>query len=248
MLNDIVVFTGPTLSSAEAKKILPACYLPPAKQGDIYRAYLKYSPKIIALIDGNFENVPAPWHKEILFAMAQGIHVYGSSSMGALRAAELNDYGMIGVGDIYKAYKSGKIEDDDEVALIHGPERLGYPALSEAMVNIRRTVEKAYYEEIISRRLYQAMLDKAKQLFYIERNYGALINYFSKMKEYEMEISAFGFWLVHNRVDQKQLDALALLAILRKAKEKNSPFVASYKFEKTLFWEKMCEQVEAEFT
>ena len=85
----IVVFTGPTLPADQARAILPdALYLPPVAQGDVYRA-AGHQPQAIALIDGFFEHVPAVWHKEILWAMAQGIHVFGSSSMGALRAAEL---------------------------------------------------------------------------------------------------------------------------------------------------------------
>ena len=54
--------------------------------------------------------------------MSQGIHVFGSASMGALRA-ELCPFGMVGVGRIFEAYRDGELEDDDEVAVIHGPPR-----------------------------------------------------------------------------------------------------------------------------
>ena len=70
----------------------------------------------IGIIDGYFENIPSVWHKEILWAMSQGIHVFGSASMGALRAAELAPFGMEGVGAIFEAYRDGWLEDDDEVA------------------------------------------------------------------------------------------------------------------------------------
>ena len=82
-----IVFTGPTISPAEARAELDALYLPPVAQGDVYRAALR-RPKAIGIIDGYFERVPAVWHKEILWAMAKGIHVLGSASMGALRAAD----------------------------------------------------------------------------------------------------------------------------------------------------------------
>src|SRR5262249_10679056 len=111
----IIVFTGPTLPPAEAAKILDATYRPPAAIGDVYRA-AQQRPWAIGIIDGFFESIPSVWHKEVLWALAQGIHVYGAASMGALRAAELAAFGMTGVGMIFEAYRDGIIEEHDEVA------------------------------------------------------------------------------------------------------------------------------------
>ena len=79
------------------------------------------APRAIGLIDGVFERVLPVWHKEILWAMTQGIHVFGAASMGALRAAELHAFGMVGVGRIFADYRDGVLEADDEVAVLHGP-------------------------------------------------------------------------------------------------------------------------------
>src|SRR3989338_1860747 len=96
-----IVYLGPTLSLQEAQQILPdAYYLPPIRCGDILHA-LRWKPPTILIIDGYFEKTAAVWHKEILAALGQGVQVYGASSMGALRAAELNTFGMIGIGAIY---------------------------------------------------------------------------------------------------------------------------------------------------
>ena len=84
-------------------------------------------PTIIGIIDGYFEVTPTVWHKEILWAMAQGIHVYGSASIGALRAAELCSFGMTGVGRIFVAYRDGILTDDDEVAVMHAPKSWANP-------------------------------------------------------------------------------------------------------------------------
>ena len=73
--------------------------------------------------------------------------MFGAASMGALRAAELAAFGMEGVGAIFEAFREGVLEDDDEVAVIHGPAEFGYPVLSEAMVNIRRTLSDAALEQ-----------------------------------------------------------------------------------------------------
>ena len=56
------------------------------------------APRAIGIIDGVFLDVASVWHREILWALSQGVHVFGAASMGALRAAELDGFGMRGVG------------------------------------------------------------------------------------------------------------------------------------------------------
>ena len=116
----VLVYLGPSLSRAKAREILPdAIYKGPCKQGDILSDVINEQPAYILLIDGAFRDNLSPWHKEIVYALqypsVKGI--YGASSMGALRAAELDWLGMIGVGRIYEWYRDGLIEDDSEVAV-----------------------------------------------------------------------------------------------------------------------------------
>ncbi|MEZ4368577.1 MAG: TfuA-like protein [Kofleriaceae bacterium] len=112
-----VVFVGPSLPAAEVRARLPgAVVAPPAAAGDILRwATQARPPRRLALIDGFFERMAAPWHKELLYALERGLEVYGAASMGALRAAELDRFGMIGVGRVYRGYATGAIVADDEV-------------------------------------------------------------------------------------------------------------------------------------
>lgn len=139
----IFIFAGPTIDRPNVTRALPTANVcAPARAGDIYRA-CQQQASAIGLIDGFFEGVPSVWHKEILWALDQGIPVFGASSMGALRAAELHVFGMTGIGRIFEAYRDGVFEDDDEVALRHGPQELGYVALSEPMVNIRASLDSA---------------------------------------------------------------------------------------------------------
>ena len=176
------VFVGPTLPCGRLLPAIPGLVaLPPVAQGDLYRAAQR-RPRAIGIIDGYFEGVPSVWHKEILWAMAQGIHVFGSASMGALRAAELCDFGMQGVGRIFEAYRAGTLppyagpfEDDDEVAVIHGPAETGYVALSEAMVNIRATLAQAEAQGVIEAATRDALARLAKRLFYHDRSYDRLL-------------------------------------------------------------------------
>lgn len=245
-MKDTVVFLGPTMSIHEAKSHLDALYLPPAKQGDVYSAYLKYRPQIIGMIDGNFENVPSPWHKELLYVISHGVHVLGSSSMGALRAAELSHYGMIGCGKIYDAFKSGELGDDDEVAILHGPACLGYPYLSEAMVNIRSTLESAYLNNVISKELHNYLVIEAKKTFYKERKYSTLIKQCSNFSLFSEEIEHFKLWLETGHIDQKKADAIVMFKVINQIiYKKIKPEENHFEFENTMFWQGLKSEIEA---
>lgn len=206
-----IIFLGPTLQIEDAIKILPeAMYLPPVRCGDVLRA-LRLKSQIIAIIDGYFEHTAAVWHKEILTAINSGVTVYGAASMGALRAAELSRFGMIGVGKIYNDYISGITNDDDEVAVLHAPRNKNYSAASIAMVNIRSTVIKALNENIITENNSQIILQTAKSLPYQQRNLINLQNLIS-----DKDFDKFFNWVnAGNLIDQKKLDAEELLTLLR---------------------------------
>ena len=137
-----VVFLGPTLPLEEARAILDADYRPPASAGDVMRA-LDPAPPAIAIIDGIFKDAPTVRHREILWALSQGVPVFGASSMGALRAAELAGAGMIGVGLVYRWFRRFPLLPDDAVAVTHAPAALGHQPLSAALVDIRRSVVAA---------------------------------------------------------------------------------------------------------
>ena len=132
-MKPIMVFAGPSLPLRPAYG--PAIrLLPPARCGDLIRA-LREDPAAIALVDGVFESAPSVWHKEILAVIDAGVPVYGAASLGALRAAELDRFGMIGVGAIYAAYRDGGLESDAAVMVSHAPAELGHRPLTLALVD-----------------------------------------------------------------------------------------------------------------
>jgi hypothetical protein len=173
-VTNAVIFAGPSLPPRLRPDDARFDWRPPVRQGELYRAALA-GPAVIGVIDGYFEVVPTVWHKEILWAMAQGIHVFGAASIGALRAAELDTFGMRGVGAIYEAYRDCILQDDDEVAVLHGPEELGYPPLTEAMVNIRATAAEAVRRGILPAGVAAQLIGIAKTLFYKNRTYEAVL-------------------------------------------------------------------------
>lgn len=235
----VVVFCGPTLSHAEVRERIDAVCLPPAKHGDIIRALsIVPKPRVIAIIDGLFRTVPAVRHKEILWALSQGVHVFGAASMGALRAAELCDFGMVGVGSIFSDYRSGRIEDDDEVAVEHGPADIGFLQLSEAMVDIRATLAAALKESVIGPDTAELLVRKGKEAFYARRNWPDLIEAAHRSDGSPSEIDALEAWLRTGRVNQKRLDALELLERIRDFVATDpAPFQAAFTFERTEAWD-----------
>lgn len=210
----IVIFCGPTLRAEERAPYADFLFLPPVRQGDLYQAAVKEKPRAIGIIDGYFDGVPAVWHKEILWAMANGIPVFGASSMGALRAAELHVFGMRGVGWIFEAYRDGRLTDDDEVALVHGPADTDYLRLSEPMVNIRATLERALSEGIVDAVTAAAVADVAKAQFYQERSWKSVLNG-ARTSVGVVALQPFVDWFAKGKVDQKRDDALLLLASIR---------------------------------
>ncbi len=238
----VIVFAGPTIDADSVTDILQAHVLPPVKQGDVYRA-VSNGPKAIGIIDGYFEGVPSVWHKEILWAMEQGVAVFGSASMGALRAAELADFGMVGVGRIFESYKDGRIKDDDEVAVLHSPAELGFKPLSEPMVSIRATVQRALDERVLDETGADQIMSFAKGLHYHHRTWPAIEAEFVS----NSKISRFLDWMPNGKVDVKREDAREMLSRMAEYLSEERPRVEiPQKMERTLVWKGLVRRVEAE--
>jgi hypothetical protein len=231
-----IVFVGPTLRPEEIAGAGDFVSLPPVAQGDVYRAALS-RPRAIGIIDGYFSGAPAVWHKEILWAMSEGVPVFGAASMGALRAAELHKFGMRGIGRIFVAFRAGVLEDDDEVAVVHGPAEIGYLPASEAMVNIRATLALAEAKGVIGAESRRALEAFAKSLFFADRNWPALLAGSAPHGAPESELAALADWLPEGRVDQKRLDGLEMLAAMRATTGADVPAPTPFHFEWTYFWD-----------
>jgi hypothetical protein len=207
-----IIFLGPSLPHSQARAILPnADIRPPVACGDVVLAAQK-RPKTIAIIDGFFHYQAAVWHKEILYALAQGITVYGAASMGALRAAELHQFGMHGIGKIFQWYAEGTLNDDDEVAILHHGPRADYRPVSEAMVNIRCSLQAAVQQGIINQELSQVLLEQCKRCYYPDRTLAKVLA--DRPEPQPPEIIQLTTWWSQHYLDQKQQDALELLQYL----------------------------------
>lgn len=214
-MSDVYVFVGSTLAVAEAQAELDAEYLPPVTAGAVYGLWWR-RPRAIGIIDGYFAHSPAVWHKEIMWMMERGVHVFGGAGLGALRAVELEMFGMRGVGWVYQAFKDGTLDQDDEVAVACADASGGYGPNSEAMVNIRRTLLAAHSEEIISDETHALLTDAAKASFYAERNWPHVLEIGRQGAAPPDELAALREWLRHRRIDQMADDAVAMLREMRR--------------------------------
>ena len=230
-----VVFLGPTLPAADAARLLPARFLPPAAMGDVYNAIERERPDVIVIIDGYFDTVPSVWHKEILYGLSCGIRIIGASSIGALRAAELHDFGMDGSGWVFEAFRSGVLEDDDEVAVVHSED---FRPLSAAMVNLRVGLQRAVDRGLLNRADCEVMLGLSKQRFYPHRSWKQL---FLDAAEHGIgpdAINALRDFVEREHPDIKREDASNLLAALAQG-HTQPPRSSSVEFRSTIFWDKL---------
>jgi hypothetical protein len=201
----IIIFIGPSLPSSEAKKILNADYRGPVARDDVLKA-LNDKPYIIGIIDGVFHQKPAVSHKELLKALKSDVTIVGGASMGALRASELDDFGMIGVGRVYESYKNGDMESDDDVAVVFNQETM--EQLSEALVNITFNFQKACIKGLITKSEMKNLLEIAKSIYYPKRTYKQILNYSNINIQKKNSLKSF---LDKEGIDVKREDAILVL-------------------------------------
>lgn len=194
-------------------------------------------PDVIGLIDGYFFQKPAIHFKEILFALERGVRVLGASSMGALRASELDAFGMEGIGHIYQLYRNGSIDGDDEVAVLHSDEDAGFRPLTVPLVNVRHNVQRARDRGVISRDFAAKVVASARALHFTKRQYDVAIEAVhveapvsegDKLKEF----------IRNAGVDLKCEDSLALIAAVADIANGTRPrlFPVAVKVRRTSFF------------
>ena len=211
-----VVFTGPSLSHSQARSILPdAVFLPPAAMGDVVSAVRRFQPHALALIDGSFMGTMSVFHKELLYAMDSGCWVLGGASMGALRAAECDRFGMLGVGVIYEALRSGQLQDDDEVALSHADAEHDFAPLSDAMVTIRAACDQAAGAGIITIAQAEALSSMQKARWFPDRHLASTIVDAKALDIDPVRVQELDDFIRNRALDPKREDAIAVLEATR---------------------------------
>lgn len=167
------VFTGPTLTAEQVHSVLPDAHVhAPVRHGDLI-ALDAPAGAVVVIIDGLYHQQVSVRHKEILELVDRGVHVVGCTSMGALRAAELHQVGMVGAGTVFEMYRDGVIDADDEVAVVHLREG-DLSARNVPLVGVRVATSAAVGAGVLSPALAERLVATCRGQHYTERSWPAL--------------------------------------------------------------------------
>lgn len=206
---DAIIFLGPSMPQGRRPSLTGLCYRPPIRRGDLKPIIKEAAGCIIGIVDGVFDQFLAISPREIMDCLQAGCTVYGSSSMGALRAVELSSSGMRGVGRIFEMYQRGEVTSDDEVAIIFDPE--SNHQLTESLVNIRCSVREAVEAGLLKHIQGEAIVRASIELPYWLRSYPKIIK---RVEELLGGVDLRATLNILQKVNQKERDALALLDMI----------------------------------
>jgi len=235
-----VLFAGPSIYGLDLD-LTGIVLRHPAKQGDVIAA-VRDGATAIGLVDGYFGGAAAVWHKEILYALSLGIRVLGSSSMGALRAAECAAYGMEPVGEVAEAYASGRLDDDAAVALVHAPPEFGSQPMSEPLVDALATLVELERLGTATAAEIGALRKSAESCFFGDRTPETIASGAGLLPGRAAEVARL---YKQHHVSPKQRDALLLIERLRAAPLHREPMKRTWNFAVTPLWRQLFGQ-EAE--
>jgi TfuA protein len=213
-----IIFLGPSLSHEKARKIFDADYRPPARKGDFLRLAADFDvvEMTIGFVDGVFLQDYPPTPIEVYhLARKNGVLLVGAASLGALRAVELEKFGMVGIGKIFQLYKTGKVNADDEVAVTFASEG-DYQLQSEAMIDIRYNLYLAHKKGVINEKAKSMLVRLAKEIYFPHRKYTYILEEArNRYPMLESEINSFGSYIRSNRKSLKEMDAIRLVKYLK---------------------------------
>jgi TfuA protein len=213
-----IIFLGPSLSHEKARKIFDADYRPPARKGDFLRLAADFDvvEMAIGFVDGVFLQDYPPTPIEVYhLARKNGVLLVGAASLGALRAVELEKFGMVGIGKIFQLYKTGKVNADDEVAVTFASEG-DYQLQSEAMIDIRYNLYLAHKKGVINEKAKSILVRLAKEIYFPHRKYTYILEEArNRYPMLESEINSFGSYIRSNRKSLKEMDAIRLVKYLK---------------------------------
>ncbi|TLQ47794.1 hypothetical protein FEF34_37085 [Streptomyces marianii] len=208
----LVVTAGPTISADDVRRVLPEAEVRGPVAADQVLRWEWDAGDTLVVIDGVFLQSRAVRHKELLALLDRGVTVYGASSMGALRAAELEAFGMRGVGEVFRGYRDGVLVGDDEVALTHADAESAYRPTSWALVDLRDTAGRAAREGAIDQLTARTIVEAAKSLPFTARDDFTILEAARQRGCRAAALDSFRAYCLAQGPGVKHRDALSALA------------------------------------
>jgi hypothetical protein len=169
-----VVYIGSSIAPEKVRAIIPdAQIMPPIQRGHLYRDRM-LGFTFFVIIDGVFFNDLAISPREIIDVLNDGATIVGASSMGAIRAAECWPAGMRGVGSIYRLFRRGSLDSDEEVAVTFGPVN-PHLVVSVPLVNVRYATARLVRLKTLGQQQADRILSSAKNIFYAKRHWNNIL-------------------------------------------------------------------------
>lgn len=168
------VFAGPSLSGSPVLDLPGVCAHPPIAHGDLYAVRLGPGD-VVLVVDGVYQHTAPVRHKEILHLSSAGVGIYGTASLGALRACEHQGHGMRGLGSVFAWYRDGRLISDADVALAHGDEDVDFRAFTHALVSILSVVDRLTTDGRIEPRDATRVVELARSVHFSTRTNLALL-------------------------------------------------------------------------
>jgi hypothetical protein len=165
---DVILFAGPTLAASPRAMLRGVRVRPPVKRGDVADLVARRAPCVIVICDGLFHDTLAVGHAEIREAIGRGFQVWGLSSMGAIRAREMEPLGMRGFGAVFARFMAEDDFQDDEVALLHEPGP-SYRAVSEPLIHLRAAIDWLVEQKHLHAAAARGIVHALKTRWYGER-------------------------------------------------------------------------------
>ncbi|MFJ3229327.1 TfuA-like protein [Streptomyces sp. NPDC086783] len=167
-----IAFVGPTLAPRQ-RPAGPFEYRPPIRHGDLFDLCLRPGDQIL-IVDGVYQHYAPIRHKEILAQLARGVRIAGTASLGALRAAELADFGMQGIGHVFTEARAGRLIADADVAVLHTDDDAGAHRLTHALICIRHALTELLDTRRLTTEQATGLHQAAAALHFTERSTAAL--------------------------------------------------------------------------
>jgi len=204
--NKVLIYSGPSLDDDSIREQIPEAIVKgPVRQGDFISDAMEYEPTHVIILEGAFHQSLSVWHKEIVWGLQiAGIKaIYGAASMGALRAADLANFGMIGFGKIFQWYFEGVITDESEVAAIYHQAQGRYVSLTTPLVNVRGALLKGLETGLLEHEEAEEIFAKTRAIHWTKRTPAALERLDPRLA------------LLLASHNQKAIDALGLICTFR---------------------------------
>lgn len=203
----LIVYAAPSIRGLE-NLLTSAEVRPPVQRGDLDELREQQPPGRVLIADGLFGASMAVTLTECRLLLEAGWDLYGCSSMGALRAAELYRVGMQGLGRIYDLMRAGVILDDAEVAVAYHPQ--GFSELTISLVHLRFVLADLELEQTRVNTCWCV----ATSIYFLERSLAALRQHWLAAGVDEVSIGQLAQALQNPQQHPKLQDARYALNIL----------------------------------